>query len=171
MSLLARQIGLPAGLVGLRHEATHEDLPSLEILRDGVWKALEYLRVESLEPLVFSENGNTAGTSRSIARRAELTERLDVTFRKYKKVMKSYFRERTSKSVGSGGNELRVVLREVEDTMEKALAEEEADIVLDILTDSLLKPGCLIPLSIRYVCHISVSNALHQFSYRANQSQ
>jgi hypothetical protein len=89
MSLLARQIGLPAGLVGLRHEATHEDLPSLEVLREGVWKALEYLRVEAFEPLIFSENGDMAGTSRSTARRAELEQRLDATFRKYKKVMKS----------------------------------------------------------------------------------
>jgi ribosomal biogenesis protein LAS1 len=149
MSLLARQIGLPAGLVGLRHEATHEDLPSLEVLREGVWKALEYLRVEAFEPLIFSENGDMAGTSRSTARRAELEQRLDATFRKYKKVMKSYFRERTSKAVGSGGKELRVVLRDAEESLEKALAEEEADVVLDVLTNCLLKPGCLIPLSIR----------------------
>ena len=32
---IATQIGLPAWLVELRHAATHEDLPSLELLRDG----------------------------------------------------------------------------------------------------------------------------------------
>ena len=32
---IASQIGLPAWLVELRHAATHEDLPSLELLRDG----------------------------------------------------------------------------------------------------------------------------------------
>ena len=32
---IAAQIGLPAWLVELRHAATHEDLPSLELLRDG----------------------------------------------------------------------------------------------------------------------------------------
>ena len=149
MSLLARQIGLPPGLIGLRHEATHEDLPSLEVLRDGVWKALEYLRVEALEPLVFSEDGGAAGSSRSQERRAELEVRLDTIFRKYKKVMKNYFRERTSKSVSSGGKELRVVLREIEDTFAKAIAEEDVEVVIDVLTDCLLKPGCLIPSSIR----------------------
>jgi len=32
---IAAQIGFPAWLVELRHAATHEDLPSLELLRDG----------------------------------------------------------------------------------------------------------------------------------------
>ena len=32
---IAAQIGLPVWLVELRHAATHEDLPSLELLRDG----------------------------------------------------------------------------------------------------------------------------------------
>jgi ribosomal biogenesis protein LAS1 len=32
---IAAQIGLPTWLVELRHAATHEDLPSLELLRDG----------------------------------------------------------------------------------------------------------------------------------------
>jgi hypothetical protein len=32
---IATQIGLPAWLVELRHAATHDDLPSLELLRDG----------------------------------------------------------------------------------------------------------------------------------------
>ena len=35
ISSIAGQIGLPAWLVELRHAATHEDLPSLELLRDG----------------------------------------------------------------------------------------------------------------------------------------
>lgn len=32
---IAAQLGLPAWLVELRHAATHEDLPSLELLRDA----------------------------------------------------------------------------------------------------------------------------------------
>ena len=32
---IAQQLGLPAWLVELRHAATHEDLPSLELLRDA----------------------------------------------------------------------------------------------------------------------------------------
>ena len=32
---IAAQLGLPAWLVELRHAATHEDLPSIEVLRDA----------------------------------------------------------------------------------------------------------------------------------------
>ncbi len=32
---IAQQLGLPAWFVELRHAATHEDLPSLEVLRDA----------------------------------------------------------------------------------------------------------------------------------------
>jgi Las1-like protein len=38
---IAAQIGLPAWLVELRHAATHEDLPSLELLRDGAKEVSE----------------------------------------------------------------------------------------------------------------------------------
>lgn len=37
---IAAQLGLPLWLVELRHAATHEELPSLELLREGatqVW--------------------------------------------------------------------------------------------------------------------------------------
>ena len=33
--VLAAQIGLPAWIVELRHRSTHEDLPSLEVLREA----------------------------------------------------------------------------------------------------------------------------------------
>ena len=35
ISSIAAQLGLPSWLVELRHAATHEDLPSLELLRDA----------------------------------------------------------------------------------------------------------------------------------------
>lgn len=39
---IAAQIGLPTWLVDLRHAATHEDLPSLELLRQGATEVLFY---------------------------------------------------------------------------------------------------------------------------------
>jgi hypothetical protein len=42
---IAAQIGLPAWLVELRHAATHEDLPSLELLRDGAKEVSESSRL------------------------------------------------------------------------------------------------------------------------------
>ncbi|TFY51986.1 hypothetical protein EVG20_g10753 [Dentipellis fragilis] len=43
ISSIAAQLGLPAWLVELRHAATHEDLPSLELLRDAARESLAWL--------------------------------------------------------------------------------------------------------------------------------
>ncbi|GAA5848589.1 hypothetical protein JCM9279_002709 [Rhodotorula babjevae] len=40
---LAAQLGLPLWFVELRHQATHEDLPSLSVLRDAARQALDWL--------------------------------------------------------------------------------------------------------------------------------
>ncbi|KAI4131495.1 MAG: hypothetical protein LQ347_002965 [Umbilicaria vellea] len=43
MYQVAKEIDLPASFVELRHQATHEDLPSLVVLRRATAKALEWL--------------------------------------------------------------------------------------------------------------------------------
>jgi len=39
---IATQLGLPLWLVELRHAATHEELPSLELLREGASQVLHF---------------------------------------------------------------------------------------------------------------------------------
>lgn len=43
MYQVAKEIDLPASFVELRHQATHEDLPSLVVLRRATARALEWL--------------------------------------------------------------------------------------------------------------------------------
>ena len=43
MYVKAKQIGLPASFVELRHEAIHGDLPSLMVLRKAATRALDWL--------------------------------------------------------------------------------------------------------------------------------
>ena len=43
--MLAGDIGLPEWLVNIRHEATHYTLPSMDLLRNGVSVAFEWLKV------------------------------------------------------------------------------------------------------------------------------
>ena len=43
MYVKAQQVGLPAVLVDLRHEATHGDMPSLTELRSAAKRALQWL--------------------------------------------------------------------------------------------------------------------------------
>ena len=51
---IAAQIGLPAWLVELRHAATHEDLPSLELLRDGAKEVSRLHLKKNGPPLIHS---------------------------------------------------------------------------------------------------------------------
>lgn len=43
MHTLARELGLPASFVELRHAASHEDLPSLSVFRESSRRALQWL--------------------------------------------------------------------------------------------------------------------------------
>ena len=48
----AHDIGLPAALVELRHEATHGDIPSLVVLRSAAQRSLQWLYVDYWQRLV-----------------------------------------------------------------------------------------------------------------------
>lgn len=109
----------------LRHAVTHEDLPALEVLRSGAEQALEWLRVRVVGPAVFDSLP------------AEEKEQWDgeEAFRaalgKYKRLMKQYYRQRTSKASTTGGwegaRELRMTLREVEDLVGAAVEGKDDD--------------------------------------------
>ncbi|BGP03646.1 rRNA-processing protein las1 [Rhodotorula toruloides] len=51
---LAQQIQLPLWFVELRHQATHEDLPSLGVLRDAARQALDWLCTNYWSPALSS---------------------------------------------------------------------------------------------------------------------
>lgn len=50
---IANQLGLPPWLVELRHAATHEDLPSLELLRDAARDVRCFFSLFSRETMTF----------------------------------------------------------------------------------------------------------------------
>ena len=58
----AREIGLPAALVELRHEATHGDTPSLKVLRSAAQRSLQWLFIDYWQRLpqkvAYEEPGN-----------------------------------------------------------------------------------------------------------------
>lgn len=45
IAAIATQLGLPSWLVELRHAATHEDLPSLELLREACREVAGYIYI------------------------------------------------------------------------------------------------------------------------------
>lgn len=52
---LAEQIGLPRNLVDLRHEGTHDELPSVGVLELAIEQAMAWLRQTYWEPLLNSD--------------------------------------------------------------------------------------------------------------------
>jgi ribosomal biogenesis protein LAS1 len=48
IAAIANQLGLPSWLVELRHAATHEDLPSLELLREACREVVDYIKTDVL---------------------------------------------------------------------------------------------------------------------------
>lgn len=55
---IAEEIGLPDWLVDLRHEATHANLPSMELLQRGLCIALSWLKMEYWEAQMKVHDGN-----------------------------------------------------------------------------------------------------------------
>ncbi len=153
ISMIVQCLGIPIELVQLRHQATHEDLPSLPVLRAGLWSCIAYIRDHSLGPLIFASDPSIAyGTSTSRdAQRKDLSNTLASLIKRYKRLMKSYFTTRTSKaasstgSAWSGGAELRKVMREMEEMWN--VEEEDIELVREVLVDGLVQTGCLVPLA------------------------
>ncbi len=168
---IAQQLSIPIELVQMRHQATHEDLPSFAVLKAGLWNCLFYLRDHAMGPLVFSSAGNAATLEASTSRQARIVDmehKLDTLLKRYKKLMKAYFASRTSKAARStgqawvGGQELRRVLRDVEDLWanqaEDSIGREEAR---EVLVNKLVEVGFLVPLSRKCVLGWSQARTFH----------
>lgn len=153
IGLIARELGLPDGLVALRHAVTHEDLPGLEVLRLGAGRALEWLRVEVVGPAVWPGD--------VVPQRSEAwdgQEEFMVAIGKYKKLIKAYYRQRTSargaEAVTSSGGwegarELRMVMRQIEDVVGAALESKTDDarerVARSVVRVLLARHGGMIP--------------------------
>ncbi|KAH9043781.1 Las1-domain-containing protein [Lactarius pseudohatsudake] len=165
ISSIAAQIGLPAWLVELRHAATHEDLPSLELLRDGVKECLAWLLHNYFRPTLDPTLAHAAPQIRHRLRPAE------PLLRRYKGLLKS--RARDDDAARRDNADVRAVLRELERWLAEARiagasaqstnenegwwharADDDGDgdepreaWALDRLCEALLARGALVPLS------------------------
>lgn len=136
ITFIAKELGIPEGLVGLRHAVTHEDLPGLDVLRSGAGRAVEWIRREVMGPAIWGSVSEISGSGKNDSWGSE-QEFKDLLAR-YKKLIKSYYRQRTTaRSVISnagrtgggweGARELRMVMRQLEDLVDCALEAEKGD--------------------------------------------
>ncbi|KAG5653504.1 hypothetical protein H0H81_012714 [Sphagnurus paluster] len=159
ISSIAQQLGLPSWLVELRHAATHEDLPSLDLLREAARVSMVWLLNNYFLPAI---NPSTAPEVVTPLRP------LEPTLKQYKHLLKMTARDASlrthyapailsvMKDVERWITEARVAANMAtrdlwETTSETLLDSVEMDAkerwALERLCDALLEKGGLVPLS------------------------
>ncbi|PVG00284.1 Las1-domain-containing protein [Serendipita vermifera] len=81
---IASQIGLPLAFVELRHACTHEEMPSLETLREGCQSALLWLESNYFQRILFQSSAPTSIQS---------LKPLEPLLKQYKFLMKQVLRD------------------------------------------------------------------------------
>ena len=158
ITAIAQQLGLPAWLVELRHAATHEDLPSLELLREAgrqsmawllhnyflptlhpvVAPAQEAAPLRPLAPLLKEYKGTMKLVTRDVSMVAQYRPRIVALLRD----TESWLAEcRVAASGAAGeGSTWRTTAQAPEGDAKELWA-------LDRLCDCLFEKGVLVPLS------------------------
>ncbi|OJT14018.1 Protein LAS1 [Trametes pubescens] len=155
---IAQQLGLPAWLVELRHAATHEDLPSLEVLRDAARESMAWLLHNYFLP-TLNPSTPSAAPSQPLRPLAPL-------LRQYKALMKATTRDATLRVQLRG--DITKATRDVErwiaeakvasaaaagalgweDTLPDGDEEDTRERwALDRVAEALVQKGGLVPLS------------------------
>ncbi|KAI0080065.1 Las1-domain-containing protein [Panus rudis PR-1116 ss-1] len=162
ISSIATQLGLPTWLVELRHAATHEDLPSLEILRQAANDSMTWLLNNYWLPTINPATPPSA--------QAPKLPTLEPQLKQYKDLLKATTRDASLQNTFKP--EITRVLREVErwisgakvaanlslgsfdwdvgdvSTGERSWEEDPRERwALERLCDYLLDKGALVPLS------------------------
>ncbi|CDR46478.1 RHTO0S12e04962g1_1 [Rhodotorula toruloides] len=106
---LAQQIQLPLWFVELRHQATHENLPSLGVLRDAARQALDWLYTHYWSA-ALSSSSTTSTTP--VLPPLDLSPLRTLLLTTYKSLSKSTLRD--ASLVGRTRGEMRACLGEVE---------------------------------------------------------
>ncbi|KAF7971829.1 hypothetical protein HWV62_19837 [Athelia sp. TMB] len=149
---IAAQLGLPPWLVELRHAATHEDLPSLELLRDAARESMAWLLHNYFLP-TLNPSASTQAPAAQLPSLSPLLKQyktlLKITTRdtsvheKYEadilSVQRSIQRWIAQAKVAAGTSAGALAWEEDEDPKEKWALER--------LSDALLEKGALVPLS------------------------
>ncbi|KAJ7462768.1 Las1-like-domain-containing protein [Mycena galericulata] len=153
---IANQLGLPPWLVELRHAATHEDLPSLELLRQAARESMTWLLHNYFLPTL---NPSTVSQQQPAPLRP-----LAPILKQYKSLRKIITRDASLRSQYQ--QEIKGVLKDVERWLSEAtvaanvavtgLAWDTSEIsdqnpkerwALERLCDALMDKGALVPLS------------------------
>ncbi|BGP27793.1 rRNA-processing protein las1 [Rhodotorula toruloides] len=139
---LAQQIQLPLWFVELRHQATHEDLPSLGVLRDAARQALDWLYT-----YYWSAFLSTSHPPSALLPPLSISHLRSLLLTTYKSLSKSTLRD--ASLVGRTRGDMRSVMGEVERWVgENSLGGSQGrERALEGVADVLWSEGGLVPLA------------------------
>ncbi|KAI9572610.1 Las1-like-domain-containing protein [Boletus coccyginus] len=159
IAAIATQLGLPSWLVELRHAATHEDLPSLELLREACRESLSWLLHNYFHPTLNPSTPAPTSSLRPIA----------PFLKSYKLLMKTVTRDESLRKRHQ--DEIDTVMRDIERWITEAKVSAELAVnplgwgfednsaiarvdikekwALEILCNALLERGAIVPVSKR----------------------
>ncbi|KIY69720.1 Las1-domain-containing protein [Cylindrobasidium torrendii FP15055 ss-10] len=144
---IADQLGLPLWLVELRHSATHEDLPSLELLREGARQAMVWL---------FNNYWLPTSNPTTVPKLEPVLRPIAPIFNEYRRLVKATVRDHSIKV--SYQQPIARIVREIERWVSEAQvaidhgletgdAGDKESFALEKLSDELLEKGVLVPLA------------------------
>ncbi|KAE9395918.1 Las1-domain-containing protein [Gymnopus androsaceus JB14] len=158
IAAIAAQLGLPPWLVELRHAATHEDLPSLEVLREAARQSMSWLLhnywlptldpstapqpeaapLRPLEPILKEYKSLLKLTTRDASLNKQYKQEINNVF----KVVEKWIAEATvAANVASG----ELGWDQGDDDESRREARERW--ALEVFSDVLIEKGGLVPLS------------------------
>lgn len=178
IAAIAAQIGFPQWLVELRHAATHEELPSLELLRSATDEVNVYYFCSKLQLMVstqaltwllhnyFLPSLSETSTSSSQSSQTNQLQAIRLSLKQYKSISKTVSRDASLQS--EYADELAKAIRDIErwagetriafsadNSFDLAIADHDRSEgerwALNCLCDALIERGALVPVSSKSV--------------------
>lgn len=133
MASLATQLGLPLWFIELRHAATHEDLPSLEVLQSASKQALDYLHNTYWLPALSSKAApvDAAPLHELLKAYKDLAKGLSKDQSKYRDIQPMITR----------------TLRDLDGWLAAHSITHGQELAIDMLSDTLGDEGYLVPVA------------------------
>lgn len=141
---LAERAGLPPWFVELRHQGTHEHLPSLQLLRTGCQEALAWLHSNYwlAQRGVLLASGDTA-SSMQIDVDTKTLETIRHLLKKYKEMRKQHIKHGETKEKADAQSLGKIVKEIIQ-----AVGKDE--IAIGIVVGALCEVGVLVPSGKKY---------------------
>lgn len=152
---IAQRIGLPAWFVELRHAATHEELPSLQVCRQACMSALQWLDAHFWWPNMATSS-SVQPMTRGVSQDLSLSLRRSLL--SYRKIAKQVARDESLRATQQP--RIEKLFARIDGSIRAVGGSVFVDVgqnsTLEEAVDILFEPGYIVPLAKRFVCCVPV---------------